>query len=100
MEPVTLQFIAEASQGTLHPPEAGCLKVSRVCTDSRHLRSGELFVALRGERFDGHDFLKDPGLKTASAVVVSQDRLPEVPQGMPSITVRDTREALGRIAAA
>jgi len=100
MEPVTLQFIAEASQGTLHPPEAGYLKVSRVCTDSRHLRSGDLFVALRGERFDGHDFLKDPGLKTASAVVVSQDRLPEVPQGMPSITVRDTREALGRIAAA
>ena len=100
MESVTLQFIAEASQGTLHPHGAGCVNVSGVCTDSRRLRDGHLFLALRGERFDGHDFLKDPALKSVSAVVVSQDRLPEVPQGMPAVSVRDTREALGRIAAA
>ena len=100
MEPVTLQFIAEASQGTFHPHEAGCVHVSGVCTDSRRLRAGNLFLALCGERFDGHDFLKDSGLKKASAVVVSQDRLTDVPQGMPAVSVRDTREALGLIAAA
>ena len=100
MEPVTLQFIAEASKGTFHPQEAGCVSVSGVCTDSRRLRAGNLFLALCGERFDGHDFLKDSGLKKASAVVVSQNRLTDVPQGMPAVSVRDTREALGLIAAA
>ncbi len=100
MEPVTLQFIAEASQGTFHPHEAGCVRVSGVCTDSRRLRAGNLFLALCGERFDGHDFLKDSGLKKASAVVVSQNRLTDVPQGIPAVSVPNTREALGHIAAA
>ncbi len=100
MEPVTLQFIAEASQGTFHPHEAGCVHVSGVCTDSRRLRAGNLFLALCGERFDGHDFLKDSGLKKASAVVVSQNRLTDVPQGIPAVSVPNTREALGHIAAA
>ena len=100
MEPVTLQFIAEASQGTFHPHEAGCVSVSGVCTDSRRLRAGNVFLALCGERFDGHDFLKDPELEKASAVVVSQARLTDVPPGMPAVSVRDTREALGLIAAA
>ncbi len=100
MEPVTLQFIAEASKGTFHPHEAGCVRVSGVCTDSRRLRAGNLFLALSGERFDGHDFLKDSGLKKASAVVVSQNRLTDVPQGIPAVSVPNTREALGHIAAA
>lgn len=100
MEPVTLQFIAEASKGTFHPHEAGCVRVSGVCTDSRRLRAGNLFLALCGERFDGHDFLKDSGLKKASAVVVSQNRLTDVPQGIPAVSVPNTREALGHIAAA
>lgn len=71
-----------------------------MCTDSRHLRAGNLFLALSGERFDGHDFLKDSGLKKASAVVVSQNRLTDVPQGIPAVSVPNTREALGHIAAA
>ena len=100
MEPVTLQFIAEASKGTFHPHEAGCVHVCGVCTDSRRLRAGNLFLALCGERFDGHDFLKDSGLKKASAVVVSQNRLTDVPQGIPAVSVPNTREALGHIAAA
>ncbi|NBP24607.1 MAG: UDP-N-acetylmuramoyl-tripeptide--D-alanyl-D-alanine ligase [Proteobacteria bacterium] len=100
MEPVTLQSIAEASGGVLYPPEAASLVVRGLCTDSRRLQAGELFVALRGERFDGHDFLKEPGLKQASAVVVCAQRAGEVPAGMPAITVADTRAALGRIAGA
>ena len=100
MEPVTLQFIAKASGGILHPLEAGCMTVSGLCTDSRRLQAGELFLALRGERFDGHDFLKDPTLKTAAAVLISEDRRADVPPGLPVVTVQDTRAALGRIAAA
>lgn len=100
MESATLQSIAEAAGGILHPQGSGAVVVSGVCTDSRRLQAGELFLALRGERFDGHDFLKEPGLKAASAVVVSADRLGDVPAGLPAIGVTDTRAALGRIAAA
>lgn len=76
------------------------MTVSGLCTDSRRLQAGELFLALRGERFDGHDFLKDPALKTAAAVLISEDRRADVPPGLPVVTVTDTRAALGRIAAA
>lgn len=100
MEPTTLQSIAEASGGILHPGTAGGVVVSGICTDSRRLQAGELFLALRGERFDGHDFLGEPGLKAAAAVVVSADRMADVPTGIPAIGVTDTRAALGRIAAA
>lgn len=100
MEPTTLQSIAEASGGILHPGTAGGVVVSGICTDSRRLQAGELFLALRGERFDGHDFLGEPGLKAAAAVVVSADRVADVPTGIPAIGVTDTRAALGRIAAA
>ena len=100
MEPTSLQFIAEASGGILHPTGAGGVVVCGICTDSRRLEPGELFLALRGERFDGHDFLGEPGLKAAAAVVVSSDHVTDVPQGIPAIGVDDTRDALGKIAAA
>ncbi len=44
--------------------------VEGVCTDSRQVRSGDLFVALRGERFDGHDFVAEALSKGASGAVV------------------------------
>jgi len=100
MEPTPLQSIAEASGGSLHPRGAGGVVVSGICTDSRRLQAGELFLALRGERFDGHDFLGEPGLKAAAAVVVDANRVADVPQGIPAIGVTDTRAALGSIAAA
>jgi UDP-N-acetylmuramoyl-tripeptide--D-alanyl-D-alanine ligase len=67
-----------------------------VSTDSRNIRSGNLFVALRGERFDAHDFL--PQLMSSGATAVVAERLP---QGfaLPALIVPDTRTALGEIAA-
>ena len=44
----------------------GALRIGRVHTDSRSLQPGDLFVALRGERFDAHDFL--PQARAAGAV--------------------------------
>jgi UDP-N-acetylmuramoyl-tripeptide--D-alanyl-D-alanine ligase len=67
-----------------------------VSTDSRTLRSGDLFVALRGERFDGHGFLgqaKDGG---AVAAMVDRTYAGEFP--LPVIVVDDTRLALGTLA--
>jgi UDP-N-acetylmuramoyl-tripeptide--D-alanyl-D-alanine ligase len=65
-----------------------------VSTDSRQVASGALFVALRGETFDAHDFLEQVAARGVAAVVV--DKLPEnFP--LPAIVVPDTLAALGRI---
>jgi len=61
-----------------------------VATDSRAVRQGELFVALRGERHDGHDYVADAAAKGAVAAVVSR----EVPEAITQVLVRDTLEAL------
>ncbi|CAG9178313.1 UDP-N-acetylmuramoyl-tripeptide--D-alanyl-D-alanine ligase [Cupriavidus pampae] len=68
---------------------------SRVHTDSRTVAPGDLFVALRGERFDAHDFLADVVARGAAAVLVSRD----VDVGVPAIVAPDTRVALGDLAA-
>ncbi|CAN0618324.1 D-alanyl-D-alanine-adding enzyme [Burkholderia multivorans] len=67
----------------------------RVSTDSRTAGPGELFVALKGERFDAHDFVGDVAARGAAAALVS--RIP-AGAGMPTIEVADTRVALGALA--
>ena len=68
---------------------------SRVHTDSRTVEPGDLFVALKGERFDAHDFLADVVARGASAVMVSR----EVGLDVPALVVPDTRIGLGELAA-
>ncbi|MEY3695237.1 MAG: UDP-N-acetylmuramoyl-tripeptide--D-alanyl-D-alanine ligase [Pseudomonadota bacterium] len=68
---------------------------SGVTTNSKTVEAGNLFVALRGERFDAHDFIEDVAALGAAAVVV--ERLPDgLP--IPALIVPDTRYALGQIA--
>jgi UDP-N-acetylmuramoyl-tripeptide--D-alanyl-D-alanine ligase len=72
-----------------------------VSTDSRRVAAGELFFALRGEHFDGHDFVVAAGERGAAAAVVDAaggDRLRGT-AGLPLIVVADTRIALGELAA-
>jgi UDP-N-acetylmuramoyl-tripeptide--D-alanyl-D-alanine ligase len=69
---------------------------SGVSTDSRSLRAGELFVALRGERFDGHDFLDAVRAAGAAAVVIDRRHAQAAP--LPAIVVDDTKLALGDLA--
>lgn len=66
-----------------------------VTTDSRNASAGMLFVALRGERFDAHDFLDEVVAKGVAAIVV--ERVP-AHLTIPAIVVPDTRAALGEIA--
>jgi UDP-N-acetylmuramoyl-tripeptide--D-alanyl-D-alanine ligase len=68
-----------------------------VTTDSRRLARGELFVAIRGDAHDGHDFLVDAAARGAGAVVVERSHA-ERPLGCGVIAVRDTLAALGDIA--
>ncbi|KTD37532.1 UDP-N-acetylmuramoyl-tripeptide--D-alanyl-D- alani ne ligase [Legionella moravica] len=72
-------------------------EVTGVCIDSRIINPGNLFVAIKGEHFDGHDFIKDVEAKGAVAVVVSQ-----AIQGVniPQFVVDDPVLALAKIAEA
>jgi UDP-N-acetylmuramoyl-tripeptide--D-alanyl-D-alanine ligase len=68
--------------------------LTRVSTDTRTVQRGDLFVALKGESFDAHDFVKDAVAKGAAAVVVSR---PFAGLGVPVIEVPDTLAALGAL---
>jgi UDP-N-acetylmuramoyl-tripeptide--D-alanyl-D-alanine ligase len=98
VEARTLQYVAEACGGELRASATSPL-VSRVTTDSRAVQSGDLFVALRGERFDGHDYLDEVSRRGAAALVLGFSRAAACPAGVPAVVVEDTRAALGRIAA-
>ncbi|HEY8250727.1 MAG TPA: UDP-N-acetylmuramoyl-tripeptide--D-alanyl-D-alanine ligase [Burkholderiales bacterium] len=67
-----------------------------VSTDSRSIKEGDLFVALRGERFDGHDFLKPVAAAKAAAAMLDRKYSGEYP--MPALVVDDTRRSLGDLA--
>ena len=70
-------------------------EAQRVCTDSRQVQAGDLFVALSGENFNADEFVVEVATKQASAAVVSQKQSVKIPQ----LVVSDTRLALGHIAA-
>ncbi len=72
-------------------------QVLGISTDSRQLQRGELFVALSGENFDGHDFASDAVEQGAAAVIAEQGRL-TAEIGVPLIEVKSTVHALGAIA--
>jgi UDP-N-acetylmuramoyl-tripeptide--D-alanyl-D-alanine ligase len=65
-----------------------------VSTDTRTLQPGDLYVALVGERFDGHEYVKQAIDKGACAVVISK----EMDINTPFLQVADTTAALGRLA--
>ena len=71
---------------------------SGVTTDSRQIQAGDLFVALRGERFDGHAFV-NAALSSGAAGALIDESAPPGADAAPLIKVRDTRVALGQLAA-
>lgn len=76
------------------------VRFASVGTDSRRVSAGELFVALRGERFDGHAFVEAAGVAGAAAAMVDRDWVDERrDRSLPVLVVDDTRVALGRLAA-
>jgi UDP-N-acetylmuramoyl-tripeptide--D-alanyl-D-alanine ligase len=77
-------------------PGDGIAPLSGVSTDSRSSRPGELYVAIRGERFDGHDFIAQARAAGASALLLER-WTPDC--AAPAFIVSDTRRALGQLAA-
>jgi UDP-N-acetylmuramoyl-tripeptide--D-alanyl-D-alanine ligase len=72
--------------------------VTTVCTDSRTLKAGDLFVALRGDNFDGHTFVAEASKRGAAGVIVEESPA-ELPPGFAVIVVADTLAALQRLGA-
>ena len=102
-----MKFIAEACGAEMSGSPAGA-EVKTVCTDSRLAKAGDLFFALRGGKFDGHDFVAEVAAKGVLAAVVEKswagsargaDWTP--PRGIPALlVVSDVRAAFGKLAAA
>ncbi|MGV6826051.1 MAG: UDP-N-acetylmuramoyl-tripeptide--D-alanyl-D-alanine ligase [bacterium] len=87
-----LTQIAQAVDADLQGAD---INVSAVSTDTRTLKPGDLYVALKGERFDGHDYLSNAEQAGASALMVST----EVVSSLPRLKVDDTRLGLGKVGA-
>ena len=72
------------------------LEFSGVSIDSRTLKPGDLFVAIPGERFDGHDFVSSAAIAGACAAIVEH----RIEAPLPQLLVKDARLALGKLGAA
>jgi len=96
----TVAEIAAATGGRVAGNGEG--SVTAVSTDSRSVVPGELFVPLRGERFDGHDFMAEVAAKGITTVLAEEKWLAHhaLPAGCTGIAVKDTLRALGDLAAA
>lgn len=98
MEAIAQAVTGTVLQGDLHRRAEG------VSTDSRTLKKGELFIALKGERFDGHDFIAESLIQKASGLIISRkaavQQLLAAKKDIPLIQVSDTLGALGDLAAA
>jgi UDP-N-acetylmuramoyl-tripeptide--D-alanyl-D-alanine ligase len=82
---------------------AGSLMLRGVATDSRNMEGKDLFIALKGERFDGHSFLEEAKRAGAKAAIVSRrnphlERFRKEYPDFPIVEVRDTLRALGDLA--
>ncbi len=71
------------------------VKFSSVSTDTRSLQAGDLYIALQGDLFDGHDYIQQAEQAGAVAAIVHKDVITQ----LPLIKVEDTRKALGKLAA-
>jgi UDP-N-acetylmuramoyl-tripeptide--D-alanyl-D-alanine ligase len=77
----------------------GSVRFSRVHTDTRSLAPGDLFVALRGERFDANDFLAEAKAQGAVAAICQGDAQAQLQAaGLPGLVVADTKAALASLA--
>lgn len=94
MERLSIKEIAKASKGVLMNSEEDS-EISGVSIDSRRINPGDMFIALKGESFDGHDFISK-AVENGAALVVAEKSLAGC--STPYILVKDTLKALQDIA--
>jgi len=94
---VPMMRLSEAAAMLGVPSNGPDIEVLRVSTDSRSLQPGDLFIALRGEKYDGGAYAAQALRQGAAGVVLDAGQAPDITA---AIRVDDTRLALGRLAAA
>ena len=95
MIPITLAEIAQVTDGQIVNAEKRNKVITSVSTDTRFIEAGALFIALKGDRFDAHQFLDQAASAGASVLLVEQINNSK----LPCIVVKDTRIALGLLSA-
>jgi len=93
---LTAKTIAKMTQGRLRAAEG--IGVSKISIDSRQDNTGSLFVAIPGERFDGHDYVQQAVNNGATLVLAQEGK--NIPDNIPAVFVPDTVKALGLLASA
>ena len=95
LEPWTALQLAQATQGHWHHAKVPEGPIKRILTDSRHAEQGDAFLALKGERFDAHDFIVQVASNGCEVAIVSHPVDVDICQ----LVVEDTRLALGHLGA-
>lgn len=94
METLCLEEIAKAISGEIMGDKE--IKIDNISIDSRNIKQGDLFIAIKGENFDGHNFVIDAFNKGASVAIVSEDIDFNIEDTL--IKVEDTTKALQDLA--
>ncbi|MBN2541472.1 UDP-N-acetylmuramoyl-tripeptide--D-alanyl-D-alanine ligase [bacterium] len=94
---IKLKEMTRIISGQLTPPEAGNLHAIGISIDTRTLKPGDLFFAIEGDKFDGHNFIEEAISKHAIGACISKKITNEM--NIPLIKVKDTIEALDAYAA-
>src|SRR5437773_10467480 len=97
MNPTPIEKIAEFAGSAAFAGD-GKIFVDKVSTDSRTLKRGELFVALRGENFDGHNFVESAAKAGAAGAIVESNWNGKVPENFALIRAKDTLHAYQQLA--
>src|SRR6266581_3799074 len=97
MNPLPLSQIAKFAGASLSSGD-GSVMIDEVSTDSRTLKAGELFVALRGENFDGHNFVESAAKAGAAGAIVDSNWKSPVPEDFALIRTKDTLQSYQELA--
>src|SRR6266403_1380603 len=98
MNPLPLSEIARFAGGSISCGDES-VTIEKVTTDSRTLKPGELFVALRGENFDGHNFVESVAKRGAAGAIVESNWNGKIPKNFALIRTSDTLRAYQELAA-
>src|SRR5437868_11309989 len=98
MNPLSILQVVDLSGAKLEQGD-GNTSVERVSTDSRTIKKGELFVAIRGENFDGHKFVEDVAKSGAAGAIVDLGWKGKVPANFAVIRADDSLLAYQNLAA-
>jgi UDP-N-acetylmuramoyl-tripeptide--D-alanyl-D-alanine ligase len=98
MNPLTVSQIAQFAGASLSSGD-GTVVINKVSTDSRTIKPGELFVALRGENFEGHDFVETSAKAGATGALVDLNWAGSVPNNFALLRATDALQAYQTLAA-